>query len=328
MTAQTKKTAATGSTKTNTKKDSLVQTIVLENKGRWLLPSSGEKFYIDEDCQFPTIDFEIETDASGPFTWSWSIVWPAGVSGLRESPKRGRILKTYRETGTFQSESKKWRADLSGKVLGGVLSVTVKAGADLFKRSVFILGKNPGETKISEFLLTLDDVKGMEILLEQESKFKHFIEADGQPVVSFDAGYGLTQMTNPAPSYEQIWSWKENIKVGATLYRQKQREAKSYLSKSGRVFSDEQLKLETWTRWNGGTYHVWDQASQKWVRNPNWLCDTSTGNIGWNLTKADNKDQSEAALHKRDKDEYAKPPERSARKWDYTGVCYADHLNK
>jgi hypothetical protein len=331
MTTQAKaapKGKATGKgTKTNPKKGSLVKTVVLEDVGKWVAPASGAKFYIDEDAKFPEISFEIETDFDGPITWSWVIVWAAGVSGLRESTKRGKVLKTFSAKGTITENSKRWVADLSKQTLGGVLSVKAEAGQHVFKRSVYILGKNPTKEKVTAFLETQDGVKGLDTLLEQESKFKNFINADGLPVVSFDSGYGMTQMTNPAPTYEQVWSWKENIKAGASLYRQKQSEAKAHLSQRKRTYTDEQLKLETWTRWNGGVYHVWDEEAKQWKRNPTWLCDRATGNIGWNTTQTDNQGKTEKELHDRDSGQYAKPPKKSERSWDYSGVCYADHLS-
>lgn len=325
MTAKAK-AKATGS-KTNSKKDSLVKTVVLEDLGKWISPASGAKFHIDEDAQFPEIVFEIETDFQGPIVWNWSIVWAAAVSGLRESTKRGKVLKTFTAKGSVTSNEKRWTADLSKQVVGGLLTVKAEAGTSVFKRSVHILAKNPTKEKVTAFLATMDSVTGFDVILEQESKFKNFINADELPVVSFDSGYGMTQMTNPAPTYEQVWSWKENIKVGAKLYQQKQREAKAHLSQQKRTYTDEQLKLETWTRWNGGVYHVWDAEAKQWKRDPKWLCDSATGNIGWNMTKAENKDESEKTLHDRDSGEYAKPPKKSERSWDYSGVCYADHLN-
>jgi hypothetical protein len=204
----------------------------------------------------------------------------------------------------------------------------VKAGNELFKRSVYILGKNPGENRVKELLATIDDVKGFDKLVAQESKFKNFINADGKPIVAFDNGYGLTQMTNPAPSFEQCWNWKENVKGGSSLYKVKQRVAKEYLSQHKRKYTDEQLKLETWSLWNGGNYHIWDSTNNIWRRKPNMLCDSETGNIGWNMSKSDNKDKSEDELHERDKEQYKKPPPKKNRKWDYTGVCYAEHVDK
>jgi len=79
------------------------------------------------------------------------------------------------------------------------------------------------------------------------------------------------------------------------------------------------------SRWNGGAYHVWSNAQNAWVRNPTVLCDSKTGNIGWDMTKPDNSGKSEAALHQRDAGKYRHAPGASD-SWGYFGVCYADRL--
>ena len=313
--------------KTNKQKDSLVKIVVMGDQGKWVRPTAGEKFFIDEDAKFPTIEFEIETSVTGPYKWSWTLKWVAAASGLRESSKRGRVVKTFTSEGAFTSDDKAWIADI-GMVAGGVLTVKISTPEEKFKRSVYILGKNPDERQINKLLSTLPDVKGYENLLAQESRFKQFIDADGYPVVAFDGGYGMAQLTTPAPTYEQTWNWKKNIEAGALLYQLKQAEAKKYLGKANRTYTDEQLKLETWARWNGGAYHVWDPKENIWIRNPILLADSKTGNIGWDMTKPENAGKTEGELRERDKDEYSDPPEKSKRLWMYSGVFYADHLNK
>lgn len=327
MTNSNESNKATGA-KTNKVDKSLVKTIVLQSRGKWVQPKSGENFFITEDAKFPLITFEIDTTQRAPFEWSWILSWPAGVSGLKNSAKRGKVLKTFSERGNFLHDSKKWVVDLAGKTIGGVLTVEVKAGKELFKRTVLIKGKNPGEQRVKALLSTIADVKGFDKVLAQESHFRNFIESDGQPVVSFDGGYGLSQMTNPAPTFEQCWNWKENIKCGTALYIKKQQLAKAYLSKHNRKYTDEQLELETLSLWNGGHYHVWNNQKNAWERNPNILCDTNTGNIGWDMRNSSNSGKSEDELHERDKDEYKTPPKKDKRLWNYTGVCYADHLQE
>lgn len=322
-----KKTSAKGAASTNKTKKSLVKVVVVEDVGKWISPTAKQEFFIDEDATFPTIDFEIDTTEAAPYAWSWTITWVAGVR-VRETGSRGKTLKTFTEKGSFESNDKKWTADL-GKVMGGKLTVEVTAGTSKFKRAVIIKAKNPTEQKVKDLLATISDVAGFEKLIAQESHFKNFIDADGEPLVAFDGGYGLTQMTNPAPTYTQVWNWKENIKGGCTLYQSKQKEAKTHLSQKSRTYTTEQLKLETWSRWNGGSYHKWDDATKAWVRNDDLLCDSETGNIGWDMTVTENTGKTEAELHKRDKDTYKNPKKdkKDENKWRYTGVCYADHLN-
>lgn len=328
--AATAKKTAQGAASTNKAKNSLVKVVVVDDVGKWISPSAQQEYFIDGDANFPEIVFEIETNNQPPYSWSWKITWEA-KQRTRETGSRGsKTMKTFTESGSFESNEKKWTADLNKKVIGGKLTVTVISGADRFERFVIIKGKNPGESKVTELLGTINDVKGFEKIIDKESSFKNFIDADGEPVLSFDGGYGLTQMTNPAPSHEQTWNWKENVKGGCSLYQEKQKAAKSYLGKNNRTYTDEQLELETWSRWNGGAYHIWDESRKIWTRNNDTLCDSATGNIGWDMTNADNAGKTESTLHKRDKDTYANPKKnkKAENKWKYTGVCYADHLNQ
>ena len=119
--------------------------------------------------------------------------------------------------------------------------------------------------------------------------------------------------------------WKLNIDGGLALYKQKRNAAITYLSQSNRTYSADQLKYEAVCRWNGGWYHVWDAKAAKWVRPAGIICDTKTGNIGWDMSDAENKGKTEAELRKRDSGSYTSAPTQDAH-WRYSGVCYADRM--
>jgi len=314
--------------RTNKTKESLVKVVVEEDEGKWVSPEKGAVFKIDKSAAMPLAIFEVATSETGPYKWKWTITWDAKVSGLKESAKRGTVVRTFSEAGQFESNDKSWKLDLA-KVLGGRLRVTVTAGRDTFKRYIDIQGTNPTAAEVAAFVRTLENTEGLDKLLEQETRCKHFIDADGQPIVAFDKGFGMAQLTNPPPSYDQVWNWKENIKAGAKLYQEKQKAARSYLGQKGRTYTADQLKLETWSRWNGGVYHVWDEKNNAWVRNQNILCDTQTGNIGWDLTDAENSGKDENELRERDKSTYGNPKKdkKEGNKWRYSGICYADHVD-
>ncbi|WP_118181429.1 hypothetical protein [Paraburkholderia phosphatilytica] len=311
---------------TNPNNKSLVKAVIQSDSGEWVGPSTGDKFYIDETPSFPSITFEIKTDAAPPYQWKWSIVWDAQVSGLRESAKRGKKLKSFAEAGEFSSNDKSWVAKLGDKVIGGKLSVQVTVGEAIFRRTVFVLGKNPAKPDVVAFLSTLPDTVGLDKLIEQESQFKNFINADNEPVVAFDSGYGLTQMTSPAPTYEQVWNWKENVKAGAKLFQDKQAAAKKLLK--AHPYTSDQLSMETYGLWNGSRYYQWNPQSQAWERDPSVLCDPATGNIGWDTTDPANTGQTVDQLHERDKKTYGsgKSGRDKDHVWLYSGVCYADHV--
>jgi hypothetical protein len=249
------------------------------------------------------------------------------VSGLSVKKTPGKTLKSFSESGSVETQDKFWVASI-GKIIGGNLTVEVDAGEEKFRRRVKINGTDPAQVDVENLLASLSNTDGFSKILAQESKFKNFIEFDHEPIVAFDNGYGMTQMTNPAPTYEQIWNWKENVKGGVKLYQDKQKAAKIYLTQAGRTHTAEQLRLETWSRWNGGGYHTWSISKKDWERNDAMLCDTKTGNIGWEMMLEDNKDKSENELHTRDEATYKNPKkDKKADTWKYTGICYADHLN-
>ena len=310
-----------GTTKGN---NSLTKVVVPVDSGSWIKPNTGDKFYIEDNATFPSIIFEIDTTFAAPYKWEWSISWDAKVSGLSEK-SRGKKLKTFSDKGSLETNVKSWDAVDIGKVIGGTLIVKVTAGTDKFKRTVHVFAKQPTQTVIEAYLVE-KSASALNKIIKQESKYKHVINADNQPVVAFDGGYSLTQMTNPAPTYEQVWCWKKNADAAIALVNVKKKTAEAYLSGQGKSsYTSDMLELETLARWNGGAYHKWN--GKVWIRNPDILCDSQTGNVGWNTTNNKNQSQTETELRKRDTDKNGKRIVRSeSHPWLYTGVCYADHL--
>ena len=314
---------------TNKTKKTLVKVVVPEDQGKWVRPEKLTTHYLDEKAYLPEVFFEIETADPGPFMWKWEIKWDAKVSGIRESAKRGALLKQYKESGSFNSEKKIWEMSFGGKILGGILSVEVETGKETFKRTIYLKGKNPNREMIKEYSDSLEGTEGFDKILFHEAHGKHFINADGEPVVSFDKGYGITQMTNPAPTYEQCWSWKENIKGGSAIYIGKRKIAKTYLKNEGKgTYSEEELQNEAYSRYNGGSYYVWDEGLKKLVAR-NYVCDPKVANIGWNAANESNQDKSPEELHERDKDTFklGKKGQSEEHPWVYTGICYANTVN-
>ncbi|MFP3518663.1 hypothetical protein SB766_21005 [Pseudomonas sp. SIMBA_077] len=314
--------------RSNNADSTLVKTISSEKNLTWLRPSENQVFTITQEATLPEIVFEFQCAAMGEYKWSWVIEWEAKVSGLRERVRKGNALQVFKESGSFISANKSWAVDFSEKVLGGKLTVTVTAGTKTLTRTVVIKGQNPTVDCVAVYIATLDDMTGFEALLEQETGCKHFIDFDNEPIVAFDEGYGITQMTNPAPTYEQVWNWKANIAAGSSIYKEKVQAAKKYLGQAQRTYTDDQLRHETFSRWNGGAYHEWDSAANLWVRKSNMLCDSQTGNIGWSMNNHKNTGKTESELRERDKDTYTSGSKGQSdeHSWTYSGVCYADHV--
>ncbi|KHL76365.1 hypothetical protein PpSQ1_00305 [Pseudomonas putida] len=317
-----------GVVSSNSGAESLVKVISTANGLSWVSPGENDVFYISDQAEFPEITFEVRVQDALPLSWSWEVEWDAKVSGLKERARKASSLQEFKKSGSFTGNSQTWIAELDGEVLGGRLTVTVVSGGNSIKRSVIIKGKNPSKEAVAAYVGDLDDMDGFEKLLEQETGSKHFINLDGEPIVAFDKGYGITQMTNPAPTYEQAWSWKENILGGSGIYKDKVFTAKKYLGQQGRAYTDDQLQHEVFSRWNGGSYHQWDSVAEVWVRKKSILCDSDTGNIGWSMDKEKNKGKTESELRERDKDKYRDGGKGQTKDhpWQYSGVCYADHV--
>jgi hypothetical protein len=268
-------------------------------------PGSNAVFTITAAPDWPAIMFE--TDAQGAHAWQWMISWDV-----------------FTASGSASTEGNMWNAAPAVLDRGGLLTVKAAAGGATATITVNIAGTNPTAADVINHLATNPDNDGFAAIIRHESKFKQFA-ASSVPVKSFDKGYGMCQLTNPAPTFEQAWNWKQNVDGGLRLFGQKRASAVSYLGQGGRVYTQEQLKYETVCRWNGGQYHRWDPGASSWVRTPDILCDSQTGNIGWDVTDPENAGKTEALLHARDKASYSTAPGAGAH-WKYLGVCYADRV--
>ncbi len=78
---------------------------------------------------------------------------------------------------------------------------------------------------------------GFDKIIEHESKFKHF-NMRNEPIKSFDNGYGMCQLTNPAPTFDQVWNWKMNVEAALNLFEQKRANAIVYLSQNNRTYTN------------------------------------------------------------------------------------------
>lgn len=246
----------------------------------------------------------LEAAGTGTFYWDWEIVW-------REFSRRGGLCST----------SNKFDLQSMIRSLGGDLVVRCRTQTQNFEFRSPIYGINPSWNDVKNYINSQGASDGFADIVWHESKGVHFRQ-NGQPISSFDGGYGLAQLTKPRPSFEEIWSWKLNIDAGLRLFKEKRVEAEKYLGSKGN-YTPNQLKYETVCRWNGGKYHIWSDG--KWVRNPNILCDGKTGNIGWNMADPDNAGKSEMQLRLRDKGSYSRG-RKNTDEWSYFGICYADAI--
>ena len=248
-------------------------------------PMGNTTFTISADAVWPAMIFT--TDGSGPHTWNWSISW-----------------RKFKKSGTATTPGNTWDASAAVENLGGALVVSAMSGnwggvaktaaAASFNVgkpgaaaalgtalagkappvTVKIIGAQPAVASVVGYVNRSPGGTGFDKILQHESSCRHFTPA-GEPIQSFDAGYGVSQLTSPAPSYEEVWNWKLNVDAGLRLFAAKRNGAITYLSQSKRTYTNDQLTREAVCRWNGGSYHEWD--GKAWVRPANILCDSKDG---------------------------------------------------
>jgi hypothetical protein len=299
-----------------------------ETNVRIVQPTSATRFRISSVPEWPDIVFIADTP--GAYDWRWTLAF-------------GR----HRRSGIAQTAEARWNARGVITDLGGTLTVTAilkrvttpanpgqlanaarngsLAGIPIATSgsiSISIVGTNPTEQEVLTYLATKPDRGIMERIVRHESRFRQFRDS-GEPLGSFDGGFGLTQLTNPAPRLEEMWNWKRNIDAGLRVLAEKRAQALTFFATSGSAPTEDQLLRETVSRWNGGSYYAWEASTRQWIRRPEVLCDSRTGNIGWDVRRDENRGMTEEALHRRDAASYrgGREPGDS---WRYFGTCYAD----
>jgi hypothetical protein len=123
-----------------------------------------------------------------------------------------------------------------GELRGGNLTITVRArvaGGEIVaeRKDLRIVGTNPLYVQLTQALPS----KVFRALVWHESRGRQFRgPANGGtsacPLYSDDwlGGVGLMQLTRPAPTREQTWNWRENIRGGLDLFELKKHVARAY----------------------------------------------------------------------------------------------------
>jgi hypothetical protein len=197
---------------------------------------TGQKFSISADAVMPTITATATLSgadakpATPPiYTWSASLkfdgsVTPHGVGRRTEHPP---IAGQVGPKATYVVPFK----DVRGGVL--MVTVSVQLGAKVLtaaSQDLTVVGTNPTPAAIKASANAIGATKvRFRKQMRQESSLVQFTTA-GWPKYSGDnaGGVGLCQLTNPAPTANQTWNWKDNVQGGWALYLQKENIARSY----------------------------------------------------------------------------------------------------
>ena len=197
---------------------------------------TGPKFSISADAGMPSITASatlsgVTLDPKSPqiYTWAASLKFDGNVT----PHGAGRITAHTAIDG--QVGIKNTYLIPFNEVRGGVLTVTVsvKVGTTSLtatSKNLTIVGTNPTPAAIKTWANSIGATKvRFRKQMRQESSLDQFTVA-GWPKYSGDnmGGVGLCQLTNPAPSADQTWNWKDNVQGGWALYRQKENIARTY----------------------------------------------------------------------------------------------------
>ncbi|HTS54981.1 MAG TPA: hypothetical protein VMH26_17045 [Burkholderiales bacterium] len=168
---------------------------------KFIKPRPNESFAVTSAPEWPSIQFE--TDTTGPHSWNWTVAW-------------GKFTKSGKET----TSGNQWNAKAAIANAGGTLTVRAEANKAMATVTVKVKGTNPSPQEVTQYLVTKPNSGGFDKIIEHESKFKHF-NATNEPIKSFDNGYGMCQLTTPAPALDRVWNWKLNVDGGLKLFEQK-----------------------------------------------------------------------------------------------------------
>jgi hypothetical protein len=163
-------------------------------------------------------------------TFEWTVTLTFTPTDCKHGQKRPLqpIVLTETNAGTYTPRFTAIR--------GGKLNVKVKAnvnGADIAgeRTDLRIVGTNPTYAQLTAAIAS----KVFRALVWHESSGGQFLGTSNGgtsacPKFSGDGkgGVGLTQLTNPAPTENQIWDWTANLAGGQALFEVKKRGARAY----------------------------------------------------------------------------------------------------
>jgi hypothetical protein len=195
----------------------------------------GPEFAITEECKMPTIKVTARLENAGPATpmamamphqWKVNLVFTGAnckhsMNRRMEHPEINASTLTSTFTIPFT------------QIRGGDLTieVSVRTGNSIGmatgrSQGLKVIGTNPSTAALLQAAIMTDAFKR---LMRHESGLQQFRPRQC-PYISRDnlGGVGICQITNPRPTDDQVWSWKENLKRGLELYKEKENVARSY----------------------------------------------------------------------------------------------------
>lgn len=160
-------------------------------------------WYIDKNSKMPDIRLTAKVGPVGLVTslllnYSWKLESNYGGS--------------YGGSVSGSTRSRNWRPDWGGQLFGGYIKVKVSTVVNYktltATRTFAIYGKNPDASQLRPHM---SDPWFFAKLVRAESSCLQFYPSGGGLPRSDGQGYGLTQLTNPAPERVHVWNWTANL---------------------------------------------------------------------------------------------------------------------
>jgi type VI secretion system secreted protein VgrG len=215
-----------------------------------------------------------EPISEGTFRWQ---LWISGRYKTRAGTKEYHLLAGQARTEPGAAVNFKLAPP---SVVGGNLMVKVhfehpQLGTVQMKaiKGIKVLGKNPTKAHIQALIQELEPDLGWLLfpIIEQESRYRQF-KAPSKVLVGKPAGIGISQRDpmksewgkekldpgEPNAFFPRIyWDWKENVRAGVELFKEKERAARRHLDNLQKKhdlppYSKGMLAREALRRYNGG----------------------------------------------------------------------------
>ena len=175
--------------------------------------TSTNTLYIDADAKMP----DIQAQSAGTATWSIEFCYTGTkAKAPNVNPKYTKSVPGVSSLGQNLDVD----SALSSHVVGGTAIAKAVLKGETYTVLFYIRGTNPTVGAIRDYLNSLGNAPFyFEAMIVQESTSRQFDLKDKRlPLQTFDNGFGLTQLTNPAPNYNEVFSWKANVKEGVSFY--------------------------------------------------------------------------------------------------------------
>ncbi len=182
---------------------------------------SGACAHITKDPRMPALSFSLRPNTSTPLfgnvKWSLSIGWtrPDGKTDLQVNESLTQVAISAPWTPQFADD----HSDLQGgtATIGWTYSVFSQ-----FTSSFCIDGQNQDVTPVKSYVAGINSYWDIPKLIAQESSYLQFRNRTPITTSAPPYGYGLMQLTNPAPNSPQIWNWQSNVQGGLSLFASNQ----------------------------------------------------------------------------------------------------------